>query len=80
MWCACLNREMHGAFLASHLCVHATGLFAYAPVAPTVEMLRLLAEVEEEAGPVKHVLLPSLAIEHKIFAGDFARARPDVQV
>ena len=40
------------------------GLLVYAPIAPTAECLRLLAEVEASAGPVRHVLLPSLALEH----------------
>ena len=58
----------------------AGGLFAYAPVAPTAECLRLLAEVEAEHGRVAHILLPTLAIEHKSFAGAFAAARPDAQL
>ena len=56
------------------------GLLVYAPIAPTAECLRLLAEVEASAGPVRHVLLPSLALEHKAFAGSFARARPEAQL
>mmetsp|Transcript_30207 Transcript_30207/g.50017 ORF Transcript_30207/g.50017 Transcript_30207/m.50017 type:complete len:462 (+) Transcript_30207:125-1510(+) len=55
------------------------GLFVYAPVAPTAECLQLLAEVEAEAGPVRHILLPSLALEHKYFAGAFARSRPSAK-
>lgn len=54
----------------------AGGLFAYAPVAPTRECLRLLSELEEAHGALSHILLPSLAIEHKGFARSFARARP----
>lgn len=56
------------------------GLFAYAPVAPTAECLRLLDELEQEYGPLQHALLPSLAVEHKGFAAAFGRARPDVQL
>ena len=52
------------------------GLFVYAPVAPTAECLRLVAELEALHGEVKHILLPTLAIEHKDFAGAFAAARP----
>ena len=52
------------------------GLFVYAPVAPTTECLRLLAELEAVHGDVKHILLPTLAIEHKAFAGAFAEKRP----
>ena len=53
------------------------GLFVYAPVAPTGECLRLLSEIEALHGPVTHILLPTLAIEHKSFAAAFANARPD---
>ena len=49
------------------------GLFIYAPVAPTDECLRLLEEIEQQVGAVKHILLPSLALEHKSFAGETAR-------
>jgi len=56
------------------------GLFVYAPIAPTAECLRLLAEVEADHGPVVHILLPTLAIEHKSFAGAFANARPKAQL
>lgn len=55
------------------------GLFAYAPVAPTPECLRLLSELEAVHGPVRHILLPTLAVEHKAFAGAFSRKRPDAQ-
>ena len=56
------------------------GLFVYAPIAPTAECLTLLSELEAEAGPVRHILLPTLALEHKLFAAPFARARPDAQL
>lgn len=56
------------------------GLFVYAPLAPTAECLRLLAELEAEVGPVRHILLPTLAIEHKSFAGAFAAQRPYAQL
>jgi len=58
----------------------AGGLFVYAPVAPTGECLRLLEEVEAVHGHVRHILLPTVALEHKYFAGSFARARPDAQL
>ena len=56
------------------------GLFAYSVVAPTNECLRLLSELEAEHGPLTHILLPTLALEHKSFAAPFARARPDAQL
>eukprot|EP00611_Tribonema_gayanum_P001422 TRINITY_DN11027_c0_g1_i1.p1 TRINITY_DN11027_c0_g1~~TRINITY_DN11027_c0_g1_i1.p1 ORF type:complete len:498 (+),score=94.27 TRINITY_DN11027_c0_g1_i1:56-1549(+) len=49
------------------------GLFVYAPVAPTKEVMAKMRELEKEHGPVQHVVLPTLAIEHKVFAGPFAR-------
>ena len=58
----------------------AGGLFVYAPIAPTRECLRLLAEVEAEHGPVRHILLPTSALEHKYFAGAFADAKPAAQL
>ena len=37
-------------------------LFIYAPVAPTRECLRLLRELD---APVKYIVLPTSAVEHK---------------
>ena len=31
-------------------------------------------------GAVRHILLPTVALEHKYFAGAFADARPDAQL
>ena len=45
------------------------GLFVYAPVAPTAECLRLLRELEEEYGEVRHIVLPTVAVEHKPLSG-----------
>lgn len=56
------------------------GLFAYSTVAPTDECLRLLSELEAAHGPLRHILLPTSALEHKYFAGAFAGARPDAQL
>ena len=53
------------------------GLFVYAPVAPTQECLRLVTELEDQYGRVAHILLPTLALEHKAFAGAFAASRPE---
>ena len=41
------------------------GLFVYAPVAPTEECLELLRELEEQHGAVRHIVLPTVAVEHK---------------
>ena len=53
------------------------GLFVYAPVAPTKECLALLQPLIDQYGPVKHIVLPSVAAEHKVLAGPFAKQFPD---
>ena len=57
----------------------AGGLFVYAPVAPTKECLALLQPLIDEYGPVKYIVLPSVAVEHKVNAGPFARAFPKAE-
>lgn len=52
------------------------GLLIYAPVAPTEECIELVRNLERVAGPVRAIVLPSLAIEHKAFAGHFASFFP----
>ena len=49
------------------------GLFVYAPVAPTGECLAMLRKLEAEHGPVKHIVLGTLGLEHKVFAGPFSQ-------
>ena len=53
------------------------GLVVYAPVAPTKECLSLLQELIDQYGPVRDIIDPSTAVEHKVNAGPFARAFPD---
>ena len=48
----------------------------YAPVAPTKECLALLEPLIAAHGPVRHIVLPSVAPEHKVNAGPFARHFP----
>ena len=57
----------------------AAGLVAYGAVAPTGEMLALLERVERELARCRlaHVILPSTAIEHKLFALAVADKRAD---
>ena len=59
------------------VCAVDGGLFVYAPVAPTKECLSLLQPLLEKHGPVKTIVLPSVAVEHKVNAGPFARTFPD---
>lgn len=53
------------------------GLVVYAPVAPTKECLSLLQELIDQYGPVRDIIDPSTAVEHKVNAGPFARAFPE---
>lgn len=53
------------------------GLFVYAPIAPTKECLALLQPLIDEYGPVRYIVLPSVAVEHKVNAGPFARCFPN---
>ncbi|GMH59768.1 hypothetical protein TrST_g1589 [Triparma strigata] len=59
--------------------VPAPGLLVYAPVAPTKECLKLLQPLIDEHGPIKFIILPSTAVEHKVNAGPFARAFPKAE-
>lgn len=59
----------------------AGGLFVYAPVAPTIECVRLVNELVAVHGDVKYIILPtSSGLEHKVFVGPFARRFPQAQV
>jgi len=56
------------------------GLFVYDPIAATPECVSFVRELEKEHGPVKHIVLGSVAIEHKVYAGVFAQKFKDAQV
>lgn len=56
------------------------GLFVYNPIAATKEMLTLLDEIVEKHGLVKHIAVGSVALEHKVYAGVFARKCPEATV
>jgi hypothetical protein len=57
------------------------GLLVYAPVAPTRECLRLVAEITAKHGEIKHIILPTVSgLEHKALVGPFARKFPQAQV
>ena len=49
------------------------GLWVHAPIAPTRECI----DAVKELGEVEHIVLPTFAIEHKVFFGPFARQFPD---
>jgi hypothetical protein len=57
------------------------GLLVYAPVAPTLECLRLLNELVEIYGDIRYIILPTISgLEHKVFVGPFASCFPQAQV
>jgi hypothetical protein len=56
------------------------GLFVYDPVAATRECLGLVQELVDKYGPVKHIALGSVALEHKVYTGVFAQKFPSAQV
>ncbi len=57
------------------------GLLVYAPVAPTIECIRLVKQLVGKYGDVKYIILPtSSGLEHKVFVGPFARCFLQAQV
>uniref|UniRef100_A0A7S2AMT3 DUF4336 domain-containing protein n=1 Tax=Octactis speculum TaxID=3111310 RepID=A0A7S2AMT3_9STRA len=56
------------------------GLWVHNPVAPTDELLSMMRDLEAKYGPVKHVVLGTVALEHKATAGPFSKCFPDAQV
>lgn len=61
------------------VCALENELFVYAPVAPTKECLDLLQPLIQKHGPIKYIVLPSVAVEHKVNAGPFARQFPEAE-
>lgn len=61
--------------------LEAGGLLIYAPVAPTLECIRLVKELVAKYGEVKYIILPTVSgLEHKVFVGPFARRFPQAQI
>jgi len=56
------------------------GLFVYNPVAATPECLDMMKELVKQYGPVKHIVLGTVAIEHKVYAGVFAQKFPSAKI
>jgi hypothetical protein len=56
------------------------GILCYNPIAATPECLRLVNEIVQEHGPIRHILVGSVALEHKAYAGVFAQKFRDAQV
>eukprot|EP00962_Isochrysis_galbana_P046686 scaffold18850_cov103-Isochrysis_galbana.AAC.2 len=60
--------------------LHEGGLWVHNPVAPSGECLRLVRELEAQHGPVKHIVLGTVGLEHKALAGPFSSCFPDATV
>ena len=56
------------------------GLWVHNPVAPTAELMDMLAPIVDKHGPVKHIVVGSAAIEHKIYSGPFSKKFPSADV
>ena len=56
------------------------GLWVHNPVAPTKELMDMLAPIVDKHGPVKHIVCGSAAIEHKIYSGPFSKKFPSADV
>ena len=56
------------------------GLFVYNPVAATPECVDLLKELIQKHGPLKHIIVGSVALEHKAYAGVLAQKFPQADV
>lgn len=56
------------------------GLWIYNPVAATEECLDMLKELVSKHGPLKHIVVGSVALEHKVYAGVLSQKFPKAQV
>lgn len=56
------------------------GLFVYNPVAATPECVSMLQDLVKEHGPLKYIVVGSVALEHKAYAGVLAQKFPKADV
>lgn len=56
------------------------GLFVHNPVASTPELLKDMQRLVDQYGPVRHIVLGTVALEHKATFGAFARNFPSATV
>lgn len=56
------------------------GLLIYNPVAPTPQLMKMVKQLEEKYGPVRHLVLGTVALEHKATFGPFAENFPKATV
>eukprot|EP00588_Corethron_pennatum_P020653 CAMPEP_0194313946 /NCGR_PEP_ID=MMETSP0171-20130528/10775_1 /TAXON_ID=218684 /ORGANISM="Corethron pennatum, Strain L29A3" /LENGTH=455 /DNA_ID=CAMNT_0039069123 /DNA_START=1 /DNA_END=1368 /DNA_ORIENTATION=+ len=55
-------------------------LWVHAPLAPTEEFFAMVEACGDREGRVTHVVVPSYALEHKVFAGDALQRWPKAQL
>ena len=56
------------------------GLWVHNPVAPTPQVMSMMKELEKKYGPVKHIVLGTVALEHKATFGPFCQNFPKATV
>lgn len=56
------------------------GLWVHNPVAPTPQLLEMMKRLEERYGRVRHIVLGTVALEHKATFGAFCRKFPKATV
>ena len=56
------------------------GLWVHNPVAPTPQHVQNMKQLETQYGPVKHIVLGTVAVEHKATIGAFAQQFPNATV
>lgn len=56
------------------------GLWVHNPVAPTPQLLTMMRNLESRFGPIRHIVLGTVALEHKATFGAFAQRFPNATV
>eukprot|EP00980_Cylindrotheca_fusiformis_P001464 scaffold345_cov134-Cylindrotheca_fusiformis.AAC.75 len=56
------------------------GLWVHNPVAPTPQLLQMMKNLEAKYGPVRHIVLGTVALEHKATFGPFCNNFPRATV
>jgi hypothetical protein len=56
------------------------GLWVHNPVAPTPQLLAMMKSLETKHGPVRHIVLGTVALEHKATFGPFCKKFPRATV
>lgn len=56
------------------------GLWVHNPVAPTPQLLEMMDKLVEQYGPVRHIVLGTVALEHKATLAAFASHYPEATV